>query len=465
MEKNYINHDKKTTIDTNKVLWNEYQNLNNIQVNLVGWVRANRESGSIGFISLNDGSTLEHVQIVYKKENIENYDELKNLSLSASIKVQGIVVVTPQAKQPFEIRAEKIQVLKKSDIDYPIQKKHHSNEFLRSIAHLRGRTNKFYSIMKIRSELSNSIFEFFKNNDFTYIHSPIITSNDSEGAGEFFQVDSPFEHNFFGKKALLTVTGQMAAEAYAQVYKRVFTFGPTFRAEKSHTNRHLSEFWMLEPEMAFTSLDQLIKIMELMIKHSILYLTNYAKSELQYCNDNINKNLISNLKSIVSNDFAKIEYKEVIEHLKIAVSKGVNFENKNIYFGMDLGTEHERYICEKVFNSPVFVINYPKETKAFYMKQNNDGITVAAVDLLVPGVGELCGGSQREDNYQKLMQRCRELNIDISSIQWYLDLRKYGYYASSGFGLGFDRLVMYLTGIDNIRDAIPFPRVHGQLDF
>ncbi|WP_033159879.1 asparagine--tRNA ligase [Mycoplasmoides alvi] len=448
-----------------KKLWNEYHSLNNVSVCLVGWVRSNRESGSIGFISFSDGSTLENVQIVYKRETISNYNELKNLTLSSSILVEGILILTPKAKQPFEIQATRISILKESDNDYPIQKKHHGNEFLRSLAHLRPRTNKFYSIMKIRSELSNSIFEFFKNNGFTYIHAPIITSNDSEGAGEFFQVSSPADPNFFGKRALLTVSGQMAAEAYAQVYKRVFTFGPTFRAEKSHTNRHLSEFWMIEPEIAFINLKDLTIIMEQMIKHSIVYLTTYAKSELEYCNEKINKNLIDNLKTIVSNSFARIEYKDAIEHLKQAVAKGVNFENKNIYFGMDLATEHERYICEKVFNRPVFVLNYPKEIKAFYMKQNNDGATVAAVDLLVPGVGELCGGSQREDSYNKLLKRCNELNMDISSIQWYLDLRKYGYYRSSGFGLGFDRLVMYLTGIDNIRDAIPFPRAHDQLDF
>lgn len=448
-----------------KRLWNDYENLNNEFICLVGWIRANRESGSIGFIVFNDGSSLQPVQIVYKKESLSNYEEIKNATISSSILIEGKLIVTPKAKQPFEIRASKINILKLADSSYPIQKKHHGNEFLRTVAHLRGRTNKFYSIMKIRSELSNSIFDFFKNNGFIYIHSPIVTSNDSEGAGEFFQVDSP-ERNFFGKKALLTVSGQLAAEAYAQVYKRVFTFGPTFRAEKSHTNRHLAEFWMVEPEMAFTNLNKLTIVMEQMIKHAIVYVFKYARAELEFCNENINKNLIENLKNIVINDFQRLEYKEAINLLKKAVEeKLVKFENENIYFGMDLATEHERYICEKVFNSPVFVLNYPKDVKAFYMKQNPDGYTVAATDLLVPGVGELCGGSQREDNYQSLIRRCNELGIDTSSIQWYLDMRKYGYYCSSGFGLGFDRLVMYITGVDNIRDVIPFPRAHDQLDF
>lgn len=448
-----------------KKLWNEYEILDGLTVSLLGWVRANRESGSIGFISFNDGSSLKPVQIVYKKETIANYDQLKSLNLSSSILVEGTLVATPGAKQPFEVQATKIDVLKEADPNYPIQKKHHGNEFLRTVAHLRGRTNKFYSIMKIRSELSNSIFEFFKNNGFTYLHSPIITSNDSEGAGEFFQVDSPSDKNFFGKRALLTVSGQMAAEAYAQVYKRVFTFGPTFRAEKSHTNRHLAEFWMIEPEMAFIDLNRLTDVMELLIKHSIVYLMKYAKPELEYCNEHIDSNLLSKLSKIVKNPFKRVDYKDAISLLRKAVQEGVKFQNRNIYFGMDLATEHERYICEKVYNCPVFVLNYPKEIKAFYMKQNPDGDTVAATDLLVPGVGELCGGSQREDSYQKLMRRCNELNMDISSIQWYLDMRKYGYYRSSGFGLGFDRLVMYLTGLDNIRDAIPFPRTHEQLDF
>lgn len=450
-----------------KKLWTDYQILENVNVSLVGWVRANRESGSIGFISFNDGSSLNSVQVVYKKESISNYEALKALTLSSSVLIEGKLVLTPTAKQPFEIQAEKIEILKEADAGYPIQKKHHSNEFLRTVAHLRPRTNKFFSIMKIRSELSNSIFEFFKNNGFVYVHSPIITSNDTEGAGEAFDVVSEQEPNFFGKKALLTVSGQFGAEAYAQIYKRVFTFGPTFRAEKSHTNKHLAEFWMIEPEIAFIDLNKLTVVMEQMVKHSIVYLFKYAKSELEYCNEFIDKDkkLIDRLNNVINNSFPRVQYRDAINLLKKAVQEGHSFNDTNIYFGMDLGTEHERYICEKVYQCPIFVLNYPKHIKAFYMKQNPDGETVAATDLLVPGIGELCGGSQREDSYQKLLKRCNEMDIDTIPIQWYLDLRKYGYYRSSGFGLGFDRFVMYLTGCDNIRDAIPFPRSHGQLEF
>ncbi|WP_027119972.1 asparagine--tRNA ligase [[Mycoplasma] testudinis] len=450
-------------IETKK-LWKNYEELSDATVCLVGWIRANRESGKIGFIGFSDGSSLNTVQVVYKLEGISNYATVAAATLNSSVLVEGKLVVTKGSKQPFEIQATKIEILKEADASCPIQKKHHSNEFLRTIAHLRPRTNKFYSIMKIRNELSNSIFEFFKNNGFVLVNAPIMTSNDAEGAGEAFEIqDGP---DFFNKKTLLSVTGQMASEAYAQIYKRVYTFGPTFRAEKSHTNKHLAEFWMIEPEIAFIDLKKLTIIMEQIVKHSIVYLFKYAKDELEYCNNNIDKALIDRLKNVVNNQFPRVEYREVISILKNAVSKNeVKFDNSNIFFGMDLGTEHERYICEKVYNSPTFIMNYPKAIKAFYMKQNEDGNTVAATDLLVPGIGELCGGSQREDSYQKLMRRCNELKMDIDNIQWYIDLRKYGYYRSSGFGLGFDRFVMYLTGCDNIRDVIPFPRSHGQLEF
>lgn len=449
-----------------KKLWQMHEGLEKMPVCLVGWVRANRESGSIGFIGFSDGTELRPIQIVYKRDTLNNYEDLKKLPLSSAVLIEGVLVCTPGARQPFEVQATKIDILKEADLNYPIQKKHHSNEFLRAVAHLRPRTNKFFSIMKIRSELANSLFEFFKNNGFIYVHSPIITANDGEGAGECFVVDAPNDPKFFGRKALLTVTGQMHAEAYAQAYRRVFTFGPTFRAEKSRTNRHLSEFWMLEAEIAFMDLAQLTIVMEQMVKHSIAYLFKYVKPELQHLNEKVSKDLVNNLTRIYKTPFARIQYREAIELLKQAVrEEKVKFEDNNIFFGMNLATEHERYICEKLIKAPTFVLNYPKEIKAFYMKQNADGQTVAACDLLVPGVGELCGGSQREDSYQRLMRRCNELDMDVSPIKWYIEMRKYGYYRSAGFGLGFDRLVMYLTGLDNIRDAIPFARVPGQLDF
>lgn len=452
-------------IETKK-LWDNYEELANTNICLVGWIRANRASGKIGFIGFSDGSSLNTVQIVYKLEFLPNFATISAATLNSSILVEGRLVVTKGSKQPFEIQATKIDVLKEADASCPIQKKHHNNEFLRTISHLRPRTNKFYSIMKIRNELANSIHEFFKNNGFVLVHSPIITSNDAEGAGESFEIKDTENGPFFGKKALLTVSGQMAAEAFAQIYKRVYTFGPTFRAEKSHTNKHLAEFWMVEPEIAFINLDKLTIIMEQVIKHSIVYLFKYAKDELEYCNNNIDKTLIERLTKVVDSNFPRVEYRDAVNILKTAVAKKeAKFINENIFFGMDLGTEHERYICEKVYNSPTFILNYPKRIKAFYMKLNEDGTTVAATDLLFPGVGELCGGSQREDSYQKLIKRCNELQMDTNGIQWYLDLRKYGYYRSSGFGLGFDRFVMYLTGSDNIRDVIPFPRSHGQLEF
>ncbi|MDC4163298.1 asparagine--tRNA ligase [Mycoplasma sp. T363T] len=437
------------------------------EVVLVGGFKSIRSSAAIGFIAFSDGTSLETIQIVFKKENIANFDEISKLNLASTILVKGIVRNTPDKKQPFEIQASKILVLKEADASYPLQKKAHGPEFLRENAHLRPRTNKFYAIMKIRSELANAFFEFFKNNDFLYVHAPIITSNDAEGAGESFEVISANEPNYFNKKASLTVSGQFASEAYSQAFKRVFTFGPTFRAEKSHTSKHLSEFWMIEPEVSLMDLEKLTILMEQCIKHAIYYLFEYARPELEWCNENLEPGLIEKLNNVVNNEFARVEYRQAIEILKKAVAEGVNFEVKDIEFGMDLKTEHERYICEKVYKAPVFIVNYPKAIKAFYMKQNDDNLTVAATDLLAPGIGEICGGSQREDSYNKLLSRCLELDLDpeFNNLQWYLDLRKYGYYRSAGFGLGFDRLLMYVTGCDNIRDAIPFPRFHGQLDF
>ncbi|QZX49348.1 asparagine--tRNA ligase [Mycoplasma sp. E35C] len=437
------------------------------EVVLVGSFKSIRSSAAIGFIAFNDGTSLESVQVVFKKDEIKNFDEIAKLNLASTILIKGLVRNTPSKQQPFEIQASKVLVLKEADASYPLQKKAHGPEFLRENAHLRPKTNKFYAIMKIRSELANAFFEFFKNNDFLYVHSPIITSNDAEGAGESFEVRTDSDENYFGRKASLTVSGQFGAEAYAQAFKRVFTFGPTFRAEKSHTSKHLSEFWMIEPEVSLMDLEKLTILMEQCVKHSIYYLLEYAKPELEWCDANLQPGLLEKLNLIVNNNFPRVEYKEAIEILKKAVADGVDFEVKDIHFGMDLKTEHERYICEQVYKCPVFIINYPKAIKAFYMKQNDDGLTVAATDLLAPGIGEICGGSQREDSYNKLLNRCLEIGLDpeFNNLQWYLDLRKYGYYRSAGFGLGFDRLLMYVTGCDNIRDVIPFPRFHGQLDF
>jgi len=447
------------------------------EIALVGWIRTNRDSGKILFISFTDGSRLNSLQIVCKENSTEGYEEIKNARTGAAIRVIGNIIVTENAQQKFEIQANKIVLLKQSDESYPIQKKEHSLEVLRDNSHLRIRTNKFYSIMKLRSELSFAVHNFFHLNDFVWISSPIITSNDSEGAGETFSVESKTEPNFFGdSKASLTVSGQLHAEAYAQSFKRVYTFGPTFRADKSHTNRHLSEFWMIEPEIAFCNLEQLIYLTETFIKFVIKTILKKCNEEIDFFQKLKNDKRISegktpidykqSLEFIVENEFIKVNYRDVINILKKDVnSKKVRFDEENIFFGMDLKTEHERYICEVIYNRPVFVKNYPRDLKPFYMKLNDDGETVAAMDLLIPGIGELVGGSQREDDYQKIVQRCLNQGINQSEIEWYLELRKYGYWRSSGFGLGFERLIMFVADLDNIKDAIPFPRSHTQLKF
>lgn len=435
-------------------------------VGIVGWIKSNRNNGSIGFVAFQDGTTFNQIQVVYRK-NLSNFEEIKSLRTGCSISVVGKVVLTPEADQPFEIQASNVSILKDVASDYPIQKKNHSDEFLRQNAHLRVRTNKYFAIMKIRSELAYSIHLFFKNNGFIYLQSPIITSNDPEGAGEAFVLSDDKNNPFWPDKALLTVSGQFGAEAYAQAFKRVYTFGPTFRAEKSHTNRHLAEFWMVEPEVAFMNLNQLMILMESFIKHSIGYIKKFARKELDFCNQIKGNSLYQKLDSLLKNEFKKITYTEAIEILKKAVENNHLFEDNNIYWGMNLASEHERYLCERAFGTsiPIFIYNYPKQIKAFYMKVNADNQTVAAVDLLVPGIGELCGGSQREDNKEALIGRCKEMKIDTKNIDWYIQMRDYGYSRSSGFGLGFDRFVMFITGVDNLKDAIPFPRAHGLLNF
>ncbi len=451
------------TIDT-KQLWEEYEKLSG-DVCLVGWIRSNRDSGTIGFISFNDGSSLKPIQIVYKSQTTKGFDEAKSARTSAAVLIIGELKLTPKGKQPFEIAAKQIKLLKQSDENYPLQKKKHSNEYLRTISHLRPRTNLFSATMKVRSQLAFAVHQFFNENNFVWVSTPILTGNDAEGAGENFKLAKMNDTEFFNKPTSLTVTGQLHAEAYAQAFKKVYTFGPTFRAEKSHTNRHMAEFWMIEPEIAFADINQIMSIMEVMLKAIIENYFEHCKEEIDFFNTWIDKESKARIEALLKANFQRMEYRDAIVKLTEVVKKGHKFEDNNIKFGMDLASEHERYLCEEVVKGPLFLYNYPKDIKAFYMKANSDGETVAAVDLLVPGVGELAGGSQREESYEKLLKRCQELDIDTEQLAWYIDLRKYGYYQSSGFGLGFERLIMYITGITNIRDVIPFPRNHGNLLF
>lgn len=451
-----------------KELYETFNDLDKQEISLIGRVRSNRQGKKVSFLIINDGTTFEDTQVVYK-EDLKNYEEINGARVSAIVEVKGIVVLTPNKKQQFEIEANKIIILDQAVEDYPLQKKEHSLEFLREIAHLRARTKTFNAIFKIRSELAFAIHKFFNKKGFVYVNTPIITENDAEGAGESFIVttvtNGDYQKDFFEKKACLTVSGQLNGEAYAQAFKSIYTFGPTFRAENSNTTKHAAEFWMIEPELAFGDLYDDINLIGNMIKFLINYVFEKCQKELEFCDKNLEPGLIEKLKKVMHSDPIVMDYKEAIKVLQDAVKNGHDFEIKDIEFGLDLSTEHERYICEVYNKAPTFVTNYPKEIKAFYMKQNDDGKTVAAVDLLVPGIGELVGGSQREENYDKLISRCNELNINIKDLKWYLDLRKYGYYRSCGFGLGFERLVMYVTGASNIRDAIPFPRTPKNLLF
>ena len=451
-------------ISNTKNILNNYKEIKDIC--LEGWVKSNRDNGSFGFIMFNDGSDNRHIQIVYKKEITDGFDDAKLSLTGSAIYIEGEVVVTPEAKQPFEILAKKIILLKKADEDYPLQKKRHTVEYLREIAHLRPATNLFLNIMRVRSELTFIIHSFFHENGYTLVTAPVLTSNDAEGAGEAFKIAKIDGEDFFNLEATLSVTGQLHAEAYALAFKNVYTFGPQFRAEKSHTNRHAAEFWMLEPEVSFMDIDGLMNLMELMLKYIVKHYRTKCEYEINFFNEFVDNQSINRLAIIENENFARVSYTEVIEILKNDLaSNKTNFENTNIFWGMDLESEHEKYICEKVFNKPTFVYNYPSELKAFYMKENDDQKTVAGVDLLVPGVGELCGGSQREANYNILLSKAKKTNANLEELQWYIDLRKYGYYKSSGFGLGFERLIMFLTGVSNIRDVIPFARTHGNIKF
>ncbi len=441
----------------------------NSLVEFIARVKFNRGNSKLGFLTLNDGSFNQNLQVVYKSDILNNYRDIINMKISSVVKVKGVFKHTPNGKQLFEVIASQIEILSFCDDDYPLQKKEHSNEFLREIAHLRPRTNFFNSIFRIRSVAQYACHDFFFKNNFINVHAPIITENDAEGGGESFIVttreDGDYKKDFFGKKASLTVSGQLNAEAYAQAFKNVYTFSPAFRAENSNTSRHAAEFWMIEPEMAFSDINEIIQIAEKFVKYVAQFVLNNCNDELKTLEIYTKKDAIGLINNNIKNKFNVITYSDAIKLLEKALEKGQKFENSKIFWGMDLQTEHEKYICEKIYNAPVFVINYPKQIKAFYMKQNNDNKTVAGFDLLVPTIGELIGGSERESSKEKIQLSCKEKKINYDALEWYLDLRRFGYYKSAGFGLGFERLIMYLTCVNNIRDVIPFPRTPKNLKF
>lgn len=458
-----------------KKLFRETESYAGQELVIRGWVRGNRASNQFGFLSVNDGTFFKPVQVVYEADKLDNFDEVAKFRLSAGVCVKGVLEVTPDAKQPFEIKATEIILEADSDSDYPLQKKRHTMEFMREIAHLRPRSNTFSAVFRVRSVAGYAIHKFFQERGFIYSHSPEITCSDCEGAGEMFQVttldlENPprledgsidYSKDFFGKRANLTVSGQLEAEIMALAFRNVYTFGPTFRAENSNTARHASEFWMIEPEMAFCDLEQNMNVAEDMIKYIINDVLENCPEEMEFFNSFVDKGLLERLDNIVSNDFARITYTEAVEILK---GSGVKFEYP-VEWGLELQTEHERYLTEQVFKKPVFVINYPKDCKAFYMRVNEDNKTVAAMDMLVPGVGEIIGGSQREERYDVLVDRIKELGLDVADYGWYLDLRKYGGVKHAGYGLGFDRILMYMTGMSNIRDVQMFPRTPGNAEF
>jgi len=445
------------------------------EITVRGWVRGNRSSNQFGFISLNDGSFFTPVQVVYEADKISNFQEVSKFRLSAGIMVKGTLVLTPEAKQPFEIKADEIILEADSDPDYPLQKKRHTMEFLREIAHLRPRSNTFSAVFRVRSVAAYAIHKFFQDQGFIYAHSPEITCSDAEGAGEMFQVTTldldnlprdaegniDYSKDFFGKKANLTVSGQLEAEIMALAFRNVYTFGPTFRAENSNTARHASEFWMIEPEMAFCDLEKDMDVAEAMIKYIINYVLENCPEEMEFFNKFVDKELLARLHNIVSSDFERITYTQAVEILQ---KSGKKFEYP-VEWGLELQTEHERYLTEEVYKKPIFVTDYPKDCKAFYMRLNDDGKTVAACDMLVPGVGEIIGGSQREERYDVLLKKIEDMGLTADDYDWYLDLRKYGGVKHAGYGLGFDRILMYMTGMSNIRDVQMFPRTPGNAEF
>lgn len=432
-----------------------------------GWVRTNRDNGSVGFIALNDGTCFKNIQLVYNQENVDDYKTLSHVPTGAALAVKGELVLTPEAKQPFEVNVKEFEVLGDVAADYPLQKKQHSLEFLREIAHLRPRANTFNAVFRMRNAMSMAIHEFFQNEGFLYIHTPLFTSNDAEGAGQTFDIVTDAKNpktDFFGKPVSLTVSGQLHVEPFCMAFRDVYTFGPTFRAEKSHTTKHASEFWMIEPELAFADLEDDMECIEACIKHCIDVALHECPDEMEFFNTFIDKTLKDRLHQVLHSEFKRMTYTEAIDELQKAVKNGHKFDNSNIVWGMDLQSEHERYITEQVVKGPVFVIDYPKDLKAFYMRQNDDGKTVAACDLLVPYVGELVGGSQREERYDVLKKKMEEVG-NIKGLEWYLDTRKYGGCKHSGFGIGFDRLLMYVTGMQNIRDVQPFPRTSDPIKY
>lgn len=443
------------------------------EVQIGGWVRSVRDSKTFGFIVVNDGSYFETIQVVYH-DKMENFSDICKLNVGAAILVKGKLVATPQAKQPFEIQADEVSIEGSSASDYPLQKKRHSLEYLRTITHLRPRTNTFQAVFRVRSLIAYAIHQYFQERDFVYVHTPLITGSDCEGAGEMFQVTTlnlnevpktadgqvDYSEDFFGKPTNLTVSGQLNGETYAMAFRNIYTFGPTFRAENSNTARHAAEFWMVEPEMTFADLNDNMALAESMLKYVIRYVLEHAPEEMNFFNQFIDKDILNRLNHVLESEFGHVTYTEAVKLLEEHNDK---FDYK-VFWGCDLQTEHERFLTEQIFKKPVFVTDYPKEIKAFYMKMNEDGKTVAAMDCLVPGIGEIIGGSQREDNYDKLVARMHELELREEDYDFYLDLRKYGSARHSGFGLGFERCVMYLTGISNIRDVIPFPRTVNNCD-
>ncbi|WP_338547263.1 asparagine--tRNA ligase [Emergencia sp. JLR.KK010] len=440
-----------------------------------GWVRTNRSSNKFGFIELNDGTFFKSVQVVYEADKISNFDEVAKAPIASAWLVRGTLVLTPEAKQPFEIKAEEVTMEADSAADYPLQKKRHSMEFLREIAHLRPRSNTFSAVFRVRSLVAYAVHKFFQEQDFVYAHTPIITGSDCEGAGEMFRITTldmdnlpmtedgkiDYSQDFFGKETSLTVSGQLEAETFAMAFRNVYTFGPTFRAENSNTTRHASEFWMIEPEIAFADLNDNMDLAEAMVKYIINYVREHAPEEMAFFNSFIDKGLLERLDNIVNSDFGRVTYTEAVDLL---LKSGKKFQYP-VEWGIDLQTEHERYLTEEVFKKPIFVTDYPKDIKAFYMRLNDDNKTVAACDLLVPGVGEIIGGSQREERLDVLTARMAELGLDEKDYWWYLDLRKYGGVKHAGYGLGFERMIMYLTGMGNIRDVLPFPRTPKTAEF
>ena len=460
-------------LTTVKELFSDREKYLDKEVQVGGWIRSIRDSKAFGFIVLNDGTCFDTLQIVYH-DTMENFAEVSKLNVGAAIIVKGTLVATPEAKQPFEIQADQVLVEGVSIADYPLQKKRHSFEYLRTISHLRPRTNTFQAVFRVRSLIAYAIHKYFQEQGFVYVHTPLITGSDCEGAGEMFQVTTmdlanvpkkddgtvDFSQDFFGKPTNLTVSGQLNAETYAMAFRNVYTFGPTFRAENSNTTRHAAEFWMIEPEMAFADLNDNMAVAEGMLKYVIRYVLENAPAEMNFFNQFVDKGLLDRLNHVLNSEFGHVTYTEAIKLLEEHNDK---FDYK-VFWGCDLQTEHERYLTEEIFKKPVFVTDYPKEIKAFYMKLNEDGKTVAAMDCLVPGIGEIIGGSQREDSYDKLLGRMKELGLREEDYGFYLDLRKYGSVRHSGFGLGFERCVMYLTGMGNIRDVVPFPRTVNNCD-